>query len=94
MLQCYNCSAEILIENIDKITRSEECPKCYVNLRSCRMCDFYDRNSYNECREPMADRIVEKEKPNFCDFYKITTGMKKEEITDNAMAAANALFKK
>jgi hypothetical protein len=42
----------------------------------------------------MADRIVEKEKPNFCDFYKLTSGIKKEEITNNAMSAANALFKK
>jgi hypothetical protein len=25
--------------------------------------------SYNECREPQAERVVDKEKSNFCDFF-------------------------
>ena len=93
-LRCYNCKEEIFLSSTENIARSEECPKCYVNLRACRMCDFYDKNSYNECREPTAERIVDKEKPNFCDFYKINTGINKEQVKNDALAAANALFKK
>jgi hypothetical protein len=59
------------------------------------MCEFYDTSSYNDCREPSSDRIVEKDKANFCGFFKLTAGesvmnAKKE----TAVSAAEALFKK
>jgi hypothetical protein len=25
--------------------------------------------SYNECREPQAERVIEKDRSNFCDFF-------------------------
>jgi hypothetical protein len=59
------------------------------------MCQFYDTSSYNECREPTADRIIEKEKANFCDFFKLGegTGFNNDKII-SALSAADALFKK
>lgn len=91
---CYKCNTELEFSDAETISRNEECPKCYASLRSCNMCQFYDQNSYNECREPTADRIVDKEKANFCDHYKIHTGQKYEDTKSNALSAAEALFKK
>ncbi|MDP7321344.1 MAG: hypothetical protein QF441_12080 [Bacteriovoracaceae bacterium] len=93
-VKCYNCSHLIELLNAENIPRSEECPKCYSNVRSCRMCHFYDINAYNECKEPMAERIIDKEKANYCDYYKIGINNNSDAIKNDALAQANALFKK
>jgi hypothetical protein len=59
------------------------------------MCTFYDVKAYNECREPSADRIVDKEKANFCDYFKIGSGSNDaEKQRQELLAKAQALFKK
>ncbi len=93
-LSCHSCQKALELTPGQKIPKSEECPYCYADLRCCKMCGFYDPKSYNECKEPSADRIVEKEKSNFCDFFVLkgdgdNSGNKKDDL----MAAANALFK-
>ena len=70
-LRCFNCSAEICID-VDSglVGRSETCPKCLSDLRVCRNCIYYDSSSYNECREPVAERVKDKERANFCDYFR------------------------
>jgi hypothetical protein len=59
------------------------------------MCQFYDISSYNDCREPTADRIIEKEKANFCDHFKLGDGSNlNNDKQTSALSAADALFKK
>jgi len=59
------------------------------------MCQFYDQKSYNECREPMADRVPDKEKANFCDYFKIgSSNTDAENKRQELLAKAQALFKK
>ncbi len=59
------------------------------------MCQFYDVKAYNECRESSADRIVDKEKANFCEYFKLGSGGNDAEKQRHvAMAKAGALFKK
>lgn len=93
-INCYACSQALDLNPNHDISRSEECPKCMASLRCCKMCYFYDKNSYNECREPSADRIVEKDKANFCDYFKLGSGQQQETNKQSALDAANALFKK
>ncbi len=93
-IQCYKCQKEFEIDETLTIGRSEECPFCGAFIRCCKMCLFYDEQSYNECREPSAQRITEKEKGNFCNHFRISDrrqsqGPDKQKIFD----AANALFK-
>jgi hypothetical protein len=42
----------------------------------------------------MADRITEKEKANFCDYFKIGDVSDSNKMRDDALAKAAALFKK
>lgn len=58
------------------------------------MCVHYDKSAYNECKEPVADRVLEKEKANFCDHYKINSIGAQNNNTEDALAKAQALFKK
>lgn len=64
---CFFCHKDI--EITDRIGRRETCPHCGLDLHICRNCEFYDSTAYNECREPQAERVVDKEKSNFCDYF-------------------------
>lgn len=57
------------------------------------MCQFHDPSAYNECREPMANRILDKEKANFCEFYKLKTDNSMQSQQEDLLAKANSLFK-
>ncbi len=91
---CFNCEKELEFSPGAKILRSEECPHCYASIRSCKMCKFYDQKSYNECKEPMAERIVEKEKANYCDYYDLGGSHDPSTEKNKLLSAADALFKK
>ena len=91
---CYKCQKEVQVESNQDISRSEECQHCYTSLRCCHMCKFYDKSAYNECKEPTAERVLDKEKANFCDFFKIANSKSDSDQTQDLLAQANALFKK
>ena len=91
--KCYNCSSELDFTEGSDVGRSENCQSCYASIRCCMMCQFYDKSAYNECREPTADRILEKDKANFCDYFKLSAGDDNNESKNSALDAANALFK-
>lgn len=77
------------------VSRSDTCPSCMTDIRCCKMCQFYDPKSYNECRESSADRIQDKEKANFCDYFKIGSSYNNaDKERQDALARAQALFKK
>ena len=91
---CFACHKPTGLQPNQKIPKSEECYHCYASLRCCKMCSFYDQSSYNECKEPMADRIVDKDKANFCDFFKLKSDCKtKNNEKEDLLEKANSLFK-
>jgi hypothetical protein len=100
-LTCYNCGNKLdYIDPLVPLSRQETCPKCYRDLRVCRMCVFYDQQSYNECSEPAAERVTEKMKSNFCNFFKLNLKLdplSSETVVnsrDQMLAKARDLFKK
>ena len=53
-----------------------------------------DAKVYNECRETQADRILEKERANLCDFFKPTSAQwQQANEKEKLLSAAEALFK-
>lgn len=92
-ISCYKCSTVLELEPHMTISRSEECPKCFTSIRCCKMCSFFDITAYNDCREPMANRILEKDKANFCDFFKLGKAGNTGPSGDDLKSAADALFK-
>lgn len=91
---CFKCQAVLALIPNTNISRTEECPSCRADLHICKMCDLYDPKHYNECKESQADRITDKEKKNFCDYFKLTMRSQGKSAAQSAMDAANALFKK
>ena len=72
---CHACGAEI--QSSEKILRTDECRQCGRDLRCCRNCRHYQPSAHNQCLEPVAEWVAEKEKANFCDYFSFadkTTG--------------------
>ncbi len=89
---CFSCKKTLNLGS--EIGRREECPHCRADVHVCMNCHFYDRNSYNECREPQADVVKEKDRANFCDYFQMSSksgvsGSSKDDLK----AQAEALFK-
>ncbi len=93
MMNCFFCHSELNIDG--NVNRKDTCPHCGRDLRCCKQCKFYDPNAYNECREVSAERIVDKERANFCDYFAIrgSKGRTSTRVQD-AKKALEALFKK
>jgi hypothetical protein len=92
VVKCYKCQAQLEVP--EPISRKEECSQCGSDVRVCRNCQYYDPKVYNECRETQADRILEKDRSNLCDFFKpsSSSGAAVNE-RDKLLSAAEALFK-
>jgi hypothetical protein len=64
---CHACSTALDTE--DPIGRSARCAQCGAELRICLNCRFHDVSAYNDCAEPSAERVLEKDRANFCDYF-------------------------
>lgn len=91
---CYKCKACLVLIPGTNITRNEECHACHNDLHCCKMCEFYDPKHYNECKETQAERMTDKEKKNFCDYFKVAANIGENKAVQSAMDLANSLFKK
>ncbi len=68
-LVCWKCGASL--EALPQpFGRLDECPGCSGDLHVCRMCEFFDPRVANACREPIADEVKEKERSNFCGYFR------------------------
>ena len=95
MKTCHKCKKEIKVDKI--IGRKEVCPFCQSDLRCCLNCLFYDFRSYNHCRESQADRVLDKDRSNFCDYFSFkdsSSQVKTKEGTDSVRKTLDNLFKK
>jgi len=91
--KCFDCGAELKFT--DRVGLREECPHCRADVHVCRNCKFYDPKVYNECREPQAERILERDRTNRCDYFSPgSRGEDEKSKADQLKAAAEALFKK
>ncbi len=72
-LVCWRCGAGLQGVPLP-LRRAEECPSCGADLHVCRMCEFYDPQVADSCREPVAERVANKERANFCDYLRLRPG--------------------
>lgn len=92
---CWKSRKEISIE---KPARGDECPLCHADLHVCRACEFYESGAHNDCRESSAEFVGDKERGNFCDYFRYKDCPVKpgndmgKSKADAARDAFNALF--
>ena len=91
---CHNCGKEVDIKK--ELGRKEACPFCRADLRCCLNCTFHDPASYNACRETQAERVVEKDRSNFCEYFIFNNALSAKDAKpdkDKTFDKLNALFK-
>lgn len=91
---CQACGAKLTLEGT--IGRRDGCDSCGAELNACVQCRFYDPVASNQCREPQAERVQDKERGNFCEFFQLAGGKGggQRSAADDAKARLEALFKK
>ncbi len=68
-LACYRCGASLAVLSLP-LSRHDQCPNCSADLHVCKMCIHFDEHVPRKCREDGAEDVTEKERPNFCDWFK------------------------
>ena len=71
-LRCWKCT-ELLEDVLKPMPRLAKCRHCKADLHVCRMCEFYDTTVNNACREPIAEKVNDKKRANFCGYYQVTS---------------------
>jgi hypothetical protein len=96
IVQCGACGEEIALAPGERVGFRDECPRCGGDLHACCNCAHCDSASYNECRESSAERILDKERANRCDYFAPGSGAVGEGATGRAAALADLekLFRK
>jgi hypothetical protein len=67
IVNCNFCGRQLELR--ERVGFRDECLHCDRPLHTCRNCGFYDPAYNNACREPMAERVVDKERANFCEYF-------------------------
>jgi hypothetical protein len=63
---CHRCGAPL---PAGRPSRRDACASCRSDVRVCRNCAFHEPGAANDCREPSAERVADKERANFCDYF-------------------------
>lgn len=68
-LKCWKCGADL--KSVPRpFSRFAECPGCKMELHVCRMCRHYDLRYVGQCNHDFADKVLIKDKANFCSHFK------------------------
>jgi hypothetical protein len=66
---CWKCGADFG-ELPMPLARLAQCKSCHAFLHVCRQCDFYDTSVAHQCREPVAEEVKDKQRSNFCGYFR------------------------
>ena len=90
--RCWHCGQGL--GELD-LGREARCASCSKPVHVCRNCQFFKPGRSNDCLEPIADFVSDKERANFCDYFKASTAAYSGAAVDAAglRDAAESLFK-
>jgi hypothetical protein len=88
--RCHRCAGEV---SSARVGVRDLCDRCQAYLHCCRNCELYQPGAHNDCHEPGAEPIADKEQGNFCDFFRLATAAAKPAaVRDRARAELERLF--
>ena len=93
-IACYRCGASLKTLSLP-LSRRDHCPECSAELHVCKMCVAFDRQVPSQCREDDAEDVTDKDRVNFCDWFKPSETAfdpTRKSAADAAQQALNALF--
>lgn len=90
---CWNCGQSL---GDSDYFRESTCPSCRKYTHVCKNCRFYAPGRPNSCLEPIADKVTDKERANFCGYFEPTSPKASNSAqtpSDDLLKAAEDLFK-
>ncbi|MDY6948884.1 MAG: hypothetical protein SXG53_24580, partial [Pseudomonadota bacterium] len=93
-LVCWKCGHSLADLTLP-LLRLEECRHCHAELHVCKLCEWYSLAVAKHCREPIAEEVKDKERANFCDYFKARAdaySSKGIDAASKAQAELDALF--
>jgi len=91
MKRCYKCQHPVTLEFV---SRRDECQSCGSDLHICLNCIFFDETKANKCREPQAEYVKEKDRSNYCDYFRFKDDQQKKSSKEDAEKLWGGLFRK
>ncbi len=85
MPSCQACGRAFEVR--ERVGFREVCDGCGADLHTCLNCDFHDTGAHNQCREPQADPVVEKDRANRCEWFRATPEVSRGARADSENAA-------
>lgn len=90
---CHHCGHDI--GPVARVGRRDACLHCRADLHCCLNCSVFAPTAHNQCREPQAERQVDKTVGNFCEHFSFRIGRLATTAKDaDARARLAALFAK
>lgn len=94
-MQCHACRQQVALASGESVGYRDACDRCSADLHVCLNCAHHDPTAYNECRESSAERILDRDRANRCDYFRPRTGSALvSDERERAKASLEALFKK
>ena len=97
-MDCRACGRAVPLAAGERIGFRDACPGCGADLHACRNCAHHDPAAYNACREPNAERVLDPEQANRCDYFApaqaSTGGAGASEAREEALSELERLFKR
>ena len=92
-LVCWKCGAS-LADVLLPFSRLSKCKACNVDLHICRMCKYFDPTVSDSCREPIAEKVNDKKRANFCGYFQPRENAKEKDKdpVSSSEAALESLF--
>ena len=91
---CWHCGHGLTAADYGRET---VCPACSKETHVCRNCRHFAPGRPNDCVEPMVERVLNKERANFCELFDPTMKPLRDsrgsEDADALRRAADDLFK-
>jgi hypothetical protein len=77
--RCSACSVVLPIA----VSSLKECPQCRAALHACRQCAHFEPTRRFECRQPIIERLADKNAVNECDGFALRVSVERDASPDS-----------
>ena len=94
-MQCHSCQSVFPLAAGESVGFRDDCDRCRADLHVCLNCAHHDPSAYNECRESNAERVLEPDRANRCEYFRPASGAALgEENREEALSELERRFRK
>ena len=93
-MRCFACGRPVALAAGERVGFRASCDGCGADLHVCRNCRHHDPAAYNECREPNAERVGERDRANRCDYFLPGERAAAASASERSKQDLDALFRK